>query len=235
MKGPLAALKDFLHKHPKLRNGVRELRWQLKKIPVIDRISIAFDAAYFKDAGEERPSADVRCGADEYAEAYAKFIVPRAHGRVLDVGCGRGYLTQRIAQHPRVEAVVGVDKIKDFCNPHPKITYVSENLPPSGDFPGKFDVVVASEFVEHITEEAHKSIVAKVARALTPHGVYIGSTPHNPTNFKTFSGSRFHIREYSREDLEKLLRSFFHDVVVTALPEHCLVWEARRPIRKPTW
>jgi hypothetical protein len=43
---------------------------------VIDRASIAFDAAYFKDAGEERPNADVHGGADKYSEAYAKFIVP---------------------------------------------------------------------------------------------------------------------------------------------------------------
>lgn len=226
----LSKLKKFLHKHPKLRNGVREFRWQVKRIPVINRISIAFDTAYFKDAGEERPNANVHGGADEYAEAYAKFIVPRAHGRVLDIGCGRGYLTRRIALNPRVEAVVGIDKIKDFDSPHSKIIYVSGDLPQAGDFPGKFDVVVASEFIEHIAEEDHKKILAKVARALEPHGVYIGSTPHNPTNFKTFSGSRFHVREYNEKDLKQLLQSFFRDVIVTALPEHCLVWEARRPI-----
>jgi len=226
----LSKFREFLHRHPGLRNGIRELRWQLKRIPVINRASIAFDAAYFKDAGEERPNADVHGGADKYSEAYAKFIVPRTYGRVLDVGCGRGYLTRRIAQNSRVEAVVGIDKIKDFGSPHPKITYVSEDLPPAGDFPGKFDVVVASEFVEHIAEEDHKKIVAKAARALKPGGIYIGSTPHNPTNFKTFSGSRFHIREYNEKDLKNILQSFFHDVRVTALPEHCLVWEARRAI-----
>lgn len=223
-------IKTFLHKHPKLRNGVRELRWQMKRIPVVDRISIAIDAAYFKDAGEERPNADVHGGADEYSEAYAKFIVPRAAGRVLDVGCGRGYLTRRIAENPAVTAVVGIDKIKDFDNLHPKITYMSSDLPPAGDFPGKFDTIVASEFVEHITEEDHGKILANVARALKPDGIYIGSTPHNPTCFKTFSGSRFHIREYSKKDLERFLRSYFHEVVVTALPEHCLAWEAHRPI-----
>lgn len=211
---------------------VREWRWQLKRIPLVCRISIAIDAAYFRGAheGEERPNADVHGGADEYSEAYAKFIVPRAHGRVLDVGCGRGYLTRRIAENPAVTAVVGVDKIKNFDNPHPKITYLSEDLPPAGDFPGKFDVAVASEFVEHVTEEDHKKILAKIARALKPDGAYIGSTPHNPTSFKTFSGSRFHVREYNKKDLMSILRSFFCDVVVTALPEHCLVWEARRPI-----
>ncbi len=226
----LSKLKAFLQAHPKLRNSIRELRWQMKRIPVIDRASIAFDAAYFKDAGEERPNADVHGGADEYSEAYANFLIPRAHGRVLDVGCGRGYLTRRIAGNPKVEAVVGIDKIGNFDNPHPKVTYVSEDLPPAGDFPGKFDAVIASEFVEHITEDDHNNILAKIARALKDDGTYLGSTPHNPTNFKTFSGSRFHVREYNKKDLKNILQLYFHDVRVTALPEHCLVWEAKRPI-----
>ena len=226
----LSKLKAFLRAHPKLRNGIRELRWQMKRIPLVGRASIAFDAAYFKDAGEERPNADVHGGADEYSEAYANFLIPRAHGRVLDVGCGRGYLTRRIAGNPKVGAVVGIDKIGNFDNPHPKVTYVSEDLPPAGDFPGKFDVVIASEFVEHITEADHKNILAKIARALKDDGIYLGSTPHNPTNFKTFSGSRFHVREYNKKDLTSVLQLFFHDVRVMALPEHCLVWEARRPI-----
>ncbi len=227
-----AQIKTFLGRHPKIKYAIRELRWQIKRVPLIGWFSIAFDAAYFRNAGTERPEADVHGGADEYSEANAKFLVPRARGRVLDIGCGRGYLTRRVAENPAVKEVVGIDKIDEFVSQHPKIKYISEDLPPRGDFPGKFDTIVASEFVEHISEKAHREILAKVARALAPGtsgGIYLGSTPHNPTNFKTFSGSRWHVREYNERDLENVLREFFSRVTITALPEHCLVWEASGP------
>ena len=229
MKTILAWVQKFLHDHPKVRSAVRDARWQIKKVPLINRISIAFDTAYFKNAGDERLHAENADGRDEYAEAYWAFISPRVHGQVLDVGCGSGYLTKRIAANPKVQSVVGVDKIQDFQTSDPKITYVTDDLTRPKDFPGTFDVVVSSEFIEHVREVDCRKILAKITKALKPGGVFIGSTPHNPTAFKTFSGSRFHIREYNEKDLTRLLKDFFGDVVVTALSTHCLVWEAKQP------
>ena len=56
MSNPSTKVKNFLHDHPKTRNGVRWMRWQLKKIPGINRVSIAIDTHYFKNAGNERPN-----------------------------------------------------------------------------------------------------------------------------------------------------------------------------------
>lgn len=224
-----AALHRFLDRHPKLRSAIRWLRWQTKKVPGLDRISIAIDTAYFKDVSDERPPTDEYAGEDPYLAAYSQFLISRTYGRVLDVGCGHGYLTVKIAAHPRVTSVVGVDKIADFRSKHANVEYRTNDITGPEDFPGKFDVIVASEFVEHLSEEDHKKVLIKIAKALKPDGIYIGSTPRNPTRFKTFSGSRWHVREYNEKDLAGLLRVFFNDVRVTALSEYGLAWEAKGP------
>jgi 2-polyprenyl-3-methyl-5-hydroxy-6-metoxy-1,4-benzoquinol methylase len=223
-------LKDFLHSHPRLRNSARWMRWQAKKVPGLDRVSMAMDAAYFKDAGVERPEDQEYSGTDEYSVKYSNFLVPKTYGRVLDIGCGHGYLTEKIAANPKVDSVVGVDKIADFRCLHPNITYQTNNLTEPDDFPGQFDVIVSSEFIEHISEEDYKFLLTKITKALKPGGIYIGSTPRNPTRFKKFSGSRFHVREYNMKDLSIVLQMFFGEVTVTALSEYCIAWEAKKPI-----
>lgn len=223
-------IKKFLHAHPRIRNAVRWIRWQTKKVPGLDRVSMAIDAAYFNDSGVERPETNQYSTEDEYSKKYSAYLIPKAYGRVLDVGCGHGYLTQRIAANPKVTEVIGVDKINDFRCRDPKITYQTNNLTElSEDFPGTFDTIVSSEFIEHISEEDYKTLLVKIVKALKPDGIFIGSTPRNPTRFKKFSGSRFHVREYNMKDLSGVLQMFFDEVTVKALSEYCLVWEAKRP------
>jgi 2-polyprenyl-3-methyl-5-hydroxy-6-metoxy-1,4-benzoquinol methylase len=207
------------------------MRWQVKKIPGLDRISMAIDAAYFKNSGDERPETHAYSYEDKYSVTYANFLVPRAYGRVLDVGCGHGYLTKKIAHNENVYEIVGIDKINDFRCLDPKITYTTNNLVESTDiFPGIFDTIVSSEFIEHISEREFEKLLVKVVAALGEDGIYIGSTPRNPTRFKKFSGSRFHIREYNIRDLSILLQKFFRDVDVVPLSEYCIAWEAKKPI-----
>jgi 2-polyprenyl-3-methyl-5-hydroxy-6-metoxy-1,4-benzoquinol methylase len=219
------ALKNFLYRRPRLRNAVRELRWQLKRIPLLRKISVAFDRAYFSAAGtERRTDRDEETG--EYFESYAGELTALSRGDVLDLGCGYGYLTERIARSDSVQSVLAIDKIDEFRCPHSKIRHLTLDLASVPSLPGSFDTIIASEFVEHVSEEEHDLLLHKIACALRPGGIYIGSTPENPTPYSTFSGSRFHVREYSAADLRKILTRHFRKVSVRSLPTHCLVWEA---------
>jgi 2-polyprenyl-3-methyl-5-hydroxy-6-metoxy-1,4-benzoquinol methylase len=225
-KNIFETLRDYLGAHPGLRNTLRRARWHAKRIPVLRNMSIAFDRKYFTHSGTERRS-EADTGADQYFEMYAPVIAARARGEVLDLGCGHGYLTERIARSSAVTKVVGMDKINEFRGEHPKIKYETADIAKMDRIPGSYDTIVSSEFVEHISEEDHERLVGKIAQALKPGGIYLGSTPHNPTPYKVFSGSQFHLREYNRRDLRVLLLKYFQEADFLKTDPQCLVWQAR--------
>lgn len=223
------SVKNYLGRHPKLRNGIRRLRWETKKIPVVRNVSMSFDSWFFseKTAGE-RPNADPD-GVDDYFESYVQPLEKQVRGRVLELGSGHGYVTRRIAKNPAVTEIVAFDKINEFRFPASNIRFQSGDLTdPALVLPSGFDTVITTEFVEHIPEEAFVRLLPKIRAALAPGGIFIGSTPRNPTPYKKFSGSPYHVREYNRRDLERLLASEFQNVAVKPVSEYCLIWHAEK-------
>lgn len=193
---------------------------------------MAVDRFYFSYEGNERRTEHDYAEGDTYFEQYAAFLVPKASGVVLDVGCGYGYLTKRFALQDAVTQVTGLDKISDSQAVHPKITYVSFNLSSGDPLPGgPYDTINSTEFIEHIPEADFRRLLGTIIQALRPEGRFMGSTPLNPTPYPVFSGSRYHVREYSVKDLRALLLEFFESVDVHPVSEYCIVWDARHPRR----
>ncbi|MCR4275184.1 MAG: class I SAM-dependent methyltransferase [Candidatus Wolfebacteria bacterium] len=229
MKEIFSAIKNFLRNHPSTRSFIRKARWNIKRVPLLRDFSIFFDSKYFDFASEERPDFNGLKSDDEYFESYAGVLAGNAYGKVLDLGCGHGYLTERISKNENVKNVIGVDKIESFRRFNPKIKYLTMDL--AGDLsvlPNDFDVVISSEFIEHISEENFKKLLIKITQILKPEGIFIGSTPMNPTNYKVFSGSKFHVREYNKKDLGNILKDFFNDVSIFSNSQYCLIWEAKK-------
>lgn len=98
--------------------------------------------------------------------------------RVLDVGCGGGFLSNRLAQAGH--SVVGVDlsesslEVARRHDPTGRVEYRVANaleLP----FPnGSFEVVTAMDFLEHVEEPAR--VVSEAARVLAPGGLFFFHT-----------------------------------------------------------
>ena len=89
---------------------------------------------------------------------------------------------------------------------------------PLGD--GFADLYISLETIEHINED--KLFLDEVKRVLKPGGIFICSTPNrtitNPgTSMKDNPRNPFHIREYSKEDLNELLEAKFADVEIFGL------------------
>jgi ubiquinone/menaquinone biosynthesis C-methylase UbiE len=96
--------------------------------------------------------------------------------RVLDVGCGTGYLTRRAAHAVGPTGrVVGVDPSA------PVIEYARRVSPPNADFhvaggeaipepDGSFDVVVSCLAIHHIPPQLRPAAVREVYRVLRPGG-----------------------------------------------------------------
>lgn len=155
---------------------------------------------------------DARIDPEEwksYFRHYADIILPMCRGKVLDLGCGQGWLTKEIASLPEVDSILAVDKFGEQPeeNKDIRITYVQSEIPAKEEefnFLPNFDTIVSTEFVEHITQENLEVLLPKIHKWLAPNGLFVGSTPNKlvPTV------NPYHLREYTVDELKELFDKY---------------------------
>jgi len=104
-------------------------------------------------------------------------VAPRAHGRLLDVGCGDKAF-ERIFR-PYVDAYFGIEHEATFSataaqlgSSRPDYFYDGERLPFEE---GSFDTVVSIQVLEHTPQPRH--LIAEMARVLKKDGTLILAAP----------------------------------------------------------
>jgi SAM-dependent methyltransferase len=127
----------------------------------------------------------------------------RPRPRILDFGCGTGGNSDAFA---RLGEVVGVEPnagalalahargAARFCQGS------GTSLPFA---PGAFDVVVASDVLEHIKDDA--AAVREIARVLRPGGALVFSVPAHPWLFGPHDAAMWHYRRYTRAAVRKVM------------------------------
>jgi len=157
---------------------------------------------------------------DLWSEHVARYAFARPYvtsKRVLDAGCGTGYGSAEFAQS--ATEVTGVDIAADA------IEYARANYPVAGlrfvessctsvPFPAEsFDVVVAFEVIEHLTD--YRAFLDECARVLTREGLLIVSSPNKcyyaSTRAQT-GPNPFHEHEFEAEEFERELERVFPNV-----------------------
>jgi len=131
--------------------------------------------------------------------------------KILDCACGNGYGSFYLSKFGG--DVYGIDISEGAIN-YCKSKYLSENihffLGDVKDMPFKdnfFDAIVSQDTIEHIDDD--ERFLSEIKRVLKKNGLFIVFTPcskfHNnkPDN-------PFHIREYSFESFENLLKKYFN-------------------------
>jgi ubiquinone/menaquinone biosynthesis C-methylase UbiE len=142
--------------------------------------------------------------------------------RVLDVGCGTGLLTQKIAAvlDPRHSCVVGVDAAEEMirvARRHarlvPNIVFqaaLAETLPFTD---GSFDKAVSTMFFHHIEQALKIRSLNEIWRTLAPGGTAIVVDVTTPTNWFgslcAWSGYVLFRQEEIRENIEGRLEEAF--------------------------
>ncbi|MHB8439593.1 MAG: class I SAM-dependent methyltransferase [Acidimicrobiales bacterium] len=136
-------------------------------------------------------------------------------GRVLDVGCGAGFETVRLAGPQR--SLVGVDYSREA------LTDGAPRLAASGGAAlrcdaaalalcdGSFRWVCSSHLVEHFSDPSRH--VAELARVLSPDGTGFVITPNAPADFE----NPHHLRLFGPGELAELLGRFFAEVEILGL------------------
>ncbi len=144
------------------------------------------------------------------------FVAPHVFGRLVEVGCGRGYGLDVLA--PKSSAQVGIDISSKFLSDaqrdHPETVFVcatGDALPLVSD---KFDSVIAFDVVEHTQDDV--AFLAELRRIARRSALIAISTPNrliSSGNRKTPLNS-FHVREYLASEFHDLLKDNFRSVEV---------------------
>ena len=129
-------------------------------------------------------------------------------GRVLDLGCGSGYGTARLAAAPAT--VIGIDRIMpDAANRDGGGHFARADLYGLPLREGVFDLVVSFQVIEHLEDPGH--YLRAIAGFLKEGGQAILTTP----NLAMSDGvNPYHVHEYRADELAERLREHFRDVEV---------------------
>ena len=152
----------------------------------------------------------------QHEERYA-FAAKHVTGKhVLDAACGTGYGARILARAGarRVAAVdIALDALAAWDSADADRTCGSVFALPFRA--ASFDVFVSLETIEHVEDDV--AFAAEARRVLKEDGVLICSTPNrevlNPGRRITDRPfNPFHVREYSIEELDRVLRTSFSEI-----------------------
>ncbi len=139
-----------------------------------------------------------------YKEA-AKMI----RGTVLEIGSGEGYGIMELA--PIADKYIAVDKYDTYISNELKgendITFIQTEVPPLKDVAdNSVDFAVTFQVIEHIQND--ELFLKEIKRVLKPGGKLIMTTP----NIKmSLTRNPWHIREYSPEQMNNVVKSVFEN------------------------
>jgi len=156
------------------------------------------------------------CVREIWYEHWHRYLFARrlvAGKRVLDVACGEGYGSALLSD--AAAEVVGVDidapsiaHARERYGQRTNLTFETGNAIALDFPPGRFDLVVSFETLEHLS--AQEELLAGFARVLTDDGVLIVSSP-DKHEYSEVAGFRneFHVRELYRDELLALVKPHF--------------------------
>lgn len=111
--------------------------------------------------------------ADDLVERMAPILAPLAHGRVLDFGCGFGFVAERLApqvgelwlwdQSPSMREKA-TSRVARHANAR-----VATSTPPAGT-PGTFDLILVNSVAQYLSPRQLEACLATWASMLSPAG-----------------------------------------------------------------
>lgn len=105
---------------------------------------------------------------------------PNSPLRILDVGCGRGWLTRLLSEYGVAEGLEPVARVVEHARTlFPAIRFsvgTPQTLLAQPHVP-RYDVIVCSEVIEHVARAQQGSFIESVVRLLLPGGCLIITTP----------------------------------------------------------
>lgn len=135
-----------------------------------------------------------------------------SNDKVLDVGCGEGIITGILAE--KCPSIIGCDysleALRTAVEKYHPTPFIYSNSTALRFDDESFTKVVLSDVAEHLLPQQFVNTLKEIRRVLVKNGVLILTTPL--TSQGTQSSTYAHIYEYSRDEVESLLRNIFGHV-----------------------
>ena len=144
------------------------------------------------------------------------------HPRILDVGCGPGWYTERLANFGETTGIdLSEEAISMAKSRFPHITFVVGNLYEMLLPSEHFDVVVSQEVIDHVDDQV--TFLQRAAHVLKPGGYLILSCANKFVIDRLGEGEfpaqpAAHISRYlDAKGWKRLLRPYFHILQLTTI------------------
>lgn len=116
----------------------------------------------------------------EIERAVGRIVGERHDLSILDIGCGTGWLTRRLARFAKATGIdfsaIAVHMAREKAGGEPVVFAVRDALSEPLDDLGQFNIVVAAEVIEHVKDK--RRFLDMCRGALAPGGHLILTTPN---------------------------------------------------------
>lgn len=136
------------------------------------------------------------------------------HVSILDIGCGRGWMTNLLSQHGKVKGIEPVPPVVEFANkifPDLEILNAySDDLVDAGE-QQQYDVIASSEVIEHVPDDMKDNFVKNISILLKDKGFAIITTPRKEIEmeFRKYSTPKQPVEDWiSEDDLAELFAKY---------------------------
>jgi SAM-dependent methyltransferase len=136
---------------------------------------------------------------------FRQYLGDQAHPRVLEVGCGTGFVLQRLAAEGRYQLTGLEEHLAGLRHARQRLPAVEFVQADARDLPyeAEFDAIGAFDVIEHIDEDA--AVLASIHRALRPNGIVVLTVPQHKWLWSATDEQAMHKRRYTRRDLSAKL------------------------------
>lgn len=149
--------------------------------------------------------------------AFRAHLAAQVQPRVLEIGCGTGYVLQGLAGEGRYHLTGTEVHLAGLRHARRRLPTVKFAQADARDLPYKsvFDAIGAFDVIEHITED--EAVLASIYRALKPDGIIIVTVPQHRWLWSSVDERAMHKRRYSRKELmTKLVAGGFEVLHLTS-------------------
>jgi SAM-dependent methyltransferase len=136
---------------------------------------------------------------------FRQHVIGQGQPRVLEVGCGTGFVLQGLAAEGRYQLTGLEEHLAGLRHARRRLPSVEFVQADARDLPyeAEFDAIGAFDVIEHIDDDT--AVLTSIHRALKPNGIVILTVPQHKWLWSATDEQAMHKRRYTRQDLSAKL------------------------------